>query len=106
MTIQAGIDIGSRTIKLVLLEEGCISKTMVTDTTFDPMAVCRNLLDGADCWRITATGYGRRLFARDWSCNLVSEIKAVGFVVLTDGLKPSGILKLPSDSTCDRPTTL
>jgi predicted CoA-substrate-specific enzyme activase len=78
MTIQAGIDIGSRTIKLVLLEEGRISKTVVTDTTFDPIAVCRNLLDGVDCREITATGYGRRLFARCWPCNLVSEIKAVG----------------------------
>jgi predicted CoA-substrate-specific enzyme activase len=77
MTIQAGIDIGSRTIKLVLLEDGRISKAVVTDTTFDPMAVCRALLSGIDCRRITATGYGRRLFARDWTCKTVSEIKAV-----------------------------
>jgi predicted CoA-substrate-specific enzyme activase len=77
MTFQAGIDIGSRTIKLVLLEDGRISKFAVKDTTFDPVAVCRSLLDGVECSRITATGYGRRLFSRERSCNLVSEIKAV-----------------------------
>jgi len=77
MTVHAGIDIGSRTIKLVLLEDGRVSKTTVTDTTFDPISVCRNLLDGVDYGAITATGYGRRLFSRDRPCNLVSEIKAV-----------------------------
>lgn len=77
MTIHAGIDIGSRTIKLVLLEDGQVSKAEVTDTTYDPMAVCRNLLSGLNGSGITATGYGRRLFARDRSCSLVSEIKAV-----------------------------
>ncbi len=78
MTVHAGIDIGSRTIKLVLLEDGHISKAVVSDTTFDPIAVCRDLIAGADYEEITATGYGRRLFAREWSCRLVSEIKAVG----------------------------
>jgi predicted CoA-substrate-specific enzyme activase len=77
MTVHAGIDIGSRTTKLVLVEDGRIAKTVVTDTTFDPMAVCRALLAGVEYGEITATGYGRRLFARDWSCSLVSEIKAV-----------------------------
>lgn len=78
MTVQAGIDIGSRTIKLVLLEDGQVSKAAVADTTFDPITVCRDLLSGVDYDGITATGYGRRLFAREWPCNLVSEIKAVG----------------------------
>ena len=78
MTIHAGIDIGSRTIKLVLLENGQISKTVVVDTTYDPMAVCRDLLSSVDYQGIIATGYGRRLFARDWPCDLVSEISAVG----------------------------
>lgn len=77
MTVSAGIDIGSRTIKLVLLENGRISKVAVRETTFDPIAVCRDLLSEVNCSGITATGYGRRLFARDRSCHLVSEIKAV-----------------------------
>jgi predicted CoA-substrate-specific enzyme activase len=78
MTVHAGIDIGSRTIKLVLLENGHVVKTVVTDTTFEPIAVCRYLLSGVHYQTISATGYGRHLFARKWSCNLISEIKAVG----------------------------
>jgi predicted CoA-substrate-specific enzyme activase len=78
MAVQAGIDIGSRTVKLVLVENGNILKTAVSDATYNPMAVCRDLLAGMDFHRIAATGYGRRLFAREWSCSLVSEIKAVG----------------------------
>jgi predicted CoA-substrate-specific enzyme activase len=77
MTVHAGIDIGSRTVKLVVLEDGRVAKTKVADTTFDPIAVCRNMLADVDCREITATGYGRRLFAREWPCDLVSEIKAV-----------------------------
>jgi predicted CoA-substrate-specific enzyme activase len=77
MTVHAGIDIGSRTIKLVLLEDGRISYTKVTDTTFDPISVCRDLLADVDCRAITATGYGRRLFSGSRPCNVVSEIKAV-----------------------------
>jgi predicted CoA-substrate-specific enzyme activase len=77
MTVHAGIDVGSRTVKLVLLENGCIVKAAVADTTYDPIAVCRSMLDGINSRSITATGYGRRLFSRERSCNLVSEIKAV-----------------------------
>ena len=76
MTFHAGIDIGSRTVKLVLLEDGRISKVAVRDTTFDPMAVCRELLSNVDFQSITATGYGRHLFSRERPCTLVSEIKA------------------------------
>ena len=77
MTIHAGIDIGSRTTKLVLLEDRRILKVAVTDTTFDPIGVCRNLLKDAGYDTITATGYGRSLLSRDQPCNTISEIKAV-----------------------------
>lgn len=77
MTVQIGIDIGSRTIKMVLLEDGRISRALVKNTTFDPLSVCRDLLAEADYDQITATGYGRHLFARHFASDLVSEIKAV-----------------------------
>ena len=73
----AGIDIGSRAIKLVLLEDGEILRIRIADTTFDPLAVCRDLLEGLDHDRIIATGYGRHLFAEHWKCEVVTEIKAV-----------------------------
>ncbi len=76
--ISAGIDIGSRTIKLALLEDGKIASTRVEDTTFDPLAVCRKLLNGASYDRLVCTGYGRRLFADHWTdAETITEIKAV-----------------------------
>ena len=58
----AGIDIGSRSIELVVLTDGRPTYTAKAPTTFDPMARCRTLLAGIDFERIVATGYGRRLF--------------------------------------------
>ena len=77
MAVYAGIDIGSRTVKLVLLENRRIVKVAVADTTYDPIAVCRSMFNGVECRSITATGYGRRLFSSEQPCKLVSEIKAV-----------------------------
>lgn len=75
---SAGIDIGSRAIKLVLTEGGRVVHRAVEDTGSDPLAVCRRLLDGAAYDSITATGYGRHLFREHWpSAGVISEIKAV-----------------------------
>ena len=55
----AGIDIGSRTIELVVVDEsGEIETSLQADTGFDPMAGARRLADGASFDRIMATGYG------------------------------------------------
>ena len=71
MAVYAGIDIGSRTVKLVLLENRCIVKVAVADTTYDPIAVCRSMFNGVECRSITATGDGRHLFFSEQPCNLV-----------------------------------
>jgi predicted CoA-substrate-specific enzyme activase len=112
MTISAGIDIGSRTIKLVLLEDGHILKVAVRDTTFDPIAVCRDLLSEVNCRAITATGYGRRLFSRERACNIVSEIKAVALgarflmpecrSVLDVGGQDTKVVTLDADGKLDK----
>jgi predicted CoA-substrate-specific enzyme activase len=59
----AGIDIGSRSIELVVLKEGAIVHAAKVPTTFDPMAQCRKLLEHARPSKMVATGYGRKLFA-------------------------------------------
>lgn len=59
----AGIDIGSRSIELVVLKDGAIVHVAKVPTTFDPMAQCRKLLERARPSRMVATGYGRKLFA-------------------------------------------
>ncbi len=75
--ICAGIDIGSRSIELVLVEEGRIRETRQTDTGFDPISQARKLMDGLEYEKIMATGYGRNLFEVAFEdADTVTEIKA------------------------------
>lgn len=73
----AGIDIGSRTIELVVVDgAGNILESFQADTGFDPMAEARKMMDGVACDRIMATGYGRNLFEISFTAPTVTEIKA------------------------------
>ena len=75
---SAGIDLGSRTIEVVVTEEEHIVESLQTDTGFDPMAQAKKLLTDVrfDC--IMATGYGRNLFEIAFDAPTVTEIKAYG----------------------------
>lgn len=87
---SAGIDIGSRAIKLVLVEDGRVVHKAVEDTGSEPLAVCRRLLDGLAYDAITGTGYGRYLFKEHWpDAEVISEIKAVavGATALVPGCR-------------------
>lgn len=72
----AGIDIGSRTIELVVLDGNNIIQSLQTDSGYDPMARATTLLNGTGYDRITATGYGRHLFELAFDAPTVTEIKA------------------------------
>ncbi|MCP4748593.1 MAG: 3-hydroxyacyl-ACP dehydratase [Desulfobacteraceae bacterium] len=73
----AGIDIGSRTIQLVVINEaGQILLSLQADTGFDPIAEAKKLIGGLSCDRIIATGYGRNLFEICFDALTVTEIKA------------------------------
>ena len=72
----AGIDIGSRSVELVILENGRIAEAILADTTFDPMAVVKRLMGGVAFDGIVATGYGRNLFEIAFEGETVTEIKA------------------------------
>lgn len=72
----AGIDIGSRSIELVVVEAGEIIETRETLTGYDPMVGVRELLDGIQYDHIMATGYGRDLFEIEFEASTVTEIKA------------------------------
>lgn len=72
----AGIDIGSRTIELVVLERGRVIESRQTDTGYDPMSQAGSLLHGVSYNRIMATGYGRNLFEISFEAPTVTEIKA------------------------------
>jgi len=72
----AGIDIGSRTIELVVVQGGEIIESKQTDTGFDPMTQAKALLEGMEYDYILATGYGRHLFELSFDAPTVTEIKA------------------------------
>jgi predicted CoA-substrate-specific enzyme activase len=73
---RAGIDIGSRTIKLVIAEEGEIVLARKGESGFDPLQGCQDLLAGATYDVIAATGYGRHLFRERFGCEVMTEIRA------------------------------
>ncbi len=75
--ICAGIDIGSRSIELVLVENRKVIDTRQTDTGFDPISQAKTILKDVGYDKIMATGYGRNLFeiAFDHTAT-VTEIKA------------------------------
>jgi predicted CoA-substrate-specific enzyme activase len=72
----AGIDIGSRSIELVIVEDGKILESRQADSGFDPMKNAKDLVEGAHYERIMSTGYGRHLFEIAFESPTVTEIKA------------------------------
>lgn len=85
----AGIDIGSRTIELVVLNERGIIESKQVDSSFDPAMRAKELLEGVECDGIMATGYGRHLFELSFDAPTVTEIKAyaVGASALFPGVR-------------------
>lgn len=67
---------GSRTVKLVIVEDGRVVCSRKQENSFDSLTVIRRLLDGAAYDAITATGYGRHLFTQHFSGQTISEIAA------------------------------
>lgn len=74
--ISAGIDIGSRTVKVVLIQNGEILEIRKAENSFDTLKVCNELLKGLTYNSLTSTGYGRHLISEHLKCNAISEIKA------------------------------
>lgn len=73
----AGIDIGSRTIELVIIDDtGAILRSIQADTGVQPMKTAERLLRDEPYDRIMATGYGRHLFEIAFDASTVTEIKA------------------------------
>lgn len=73
--ICVGLDVGSRTIKLVVLDNES-KESVVIETGASPLRRCQELLAGRSYARLVATGYGRHLVAPVLKGEVVSEIKA------------------------------
>ena len=76
--ISTGIDIGSRTIKIVSIDsrdqEILVSRRI--ETTFNPLEQATKLLDGIESDRLIATGYGRKLAQENFGADSITEIQA------------------------------
>jgi len=73
--MYAGLDVGSRTIKLVTWD-GVTRESLVLETGANPLRRCGELLTGKRFERLVVTGYGRHLVAPVLQGEVVSEIKA------------------------------
>jgi len=77
MTITGGIDIGSSSIKLVVMENLSVVKRETVPATFRPLDTARDLLalvpEGSPAF---ATGFGRDLLDKEFSMPTITEIKA------------------------------
>lgn len=74
-----GLDIGSRSIELVAMNNREVVHALRVPTTFDPLSQCRKLLDGLRPDILVGTGYGRNLIQRlglDCEHSAITEIKA------------------------------
>ncbi len=71
-----GIDIGSRFIKAALVRGGQLVSWRKTDTSFNPLERCSQLLQELAATRVVATGYGRHLLEVHGDIRSITEIKA------------------------------
>jgi predicted CoA-substrate-specific enzyme activase len=71
-----GLDLGSRTTKIVEWREGAPAGFEIFDTAPDSIARVRARLERRDYARAAATGYGRFLMTAHLDCRVVTEITA------------------------------
>lgn len=83
----AGIDIGSRTVKLAVIDDDGSVVTRKTLTSHDPLEAAGALLEGVVYDVMVATGYGRHLVKGHRDCHVISEIKA--FALGAKAIQPS-----------------
>ncbi|KKM09889.1 3-hydroxyacyl-ACP dehydratase [Clostridiales bacterium PH28_bin88] len=72
-----GVDIGSRTIKLVEMEGANITRHQVADSGHNPIQMARQLIGNPGKYdRIVTTGYGRHAARAAFAHDMVTEIMA------------------------------
>jgi len=74
----AGIDIGSRSIELIVLEDGQVVHCKQAESGYNPIERVKELISDISFDRIMATGYGRGIVEVAFDYPTVTEIKAYG----------------------------
>jgi len=72
----AGLDIGSRSIELVVWEDNEVALYRRGESGFDPLRRSEELMRGVAWDRLVVTGYGRGLYARRHGVETLTEIQA------------------------------
>ncbi len=73
--ISLGLDVGSRTIVLVAMDEG-IADSVILETGVNPLRRCQELLAERSYQKLVITGYGRHLVSSALGGETVSEIRS------------------------------
>jgi (R)-2-hydroxyacyl-CoA dehydratese activating ATPase len=73
--MYAGLDVGSRTIKLVTLDTE-LRESLIMETGVNPLSRCQQLLSCKEYEKLVVTGYGRHLVAPVLGGETVTEIRA------------------------------
>lgn len=83
-----GLDIGSRTVKLVVWDGG-VQESAIADSGPDPLASARAVLGTRRARHLCATGYGRHLAREEFADSVLTEIMAaaLGAVHLLPGCR-------------------
>ncbi|MBN1902717.1 3-hydroxyacyl-ACP dehydratase [Candidatus Sumerlaeota bacterium] len=76
MSNVVGIDLGSRTTKIVQILDGNAAFTEIFDTGRDPLPRVGEILNRLSPERMVATGYGRHLIRENFGAAHVTEIRA------------------------------
>ncbi|PLX85363.1 MAG: 3-hydroxyacyl-ACP dehydratase [Desulfuromonas sp.] len=74
--MHLGIDLGSRTIKVAVLQDGDLLHYDVAESGFDPHVQSVEMIGKYAPAAVTATGYGRHLAQKHFAGGTITEIKA------------------------------
>jgi (R)-2-hydroxyacyl-CoA dehydratese activating ATPase len=88
----AGLDIGSRTIKLVVIDSDGHMIVRKALTSHNPLETVSDISKGIEYDTLAATGYGRHLVKGRLGCRVISEIKA--FAIGARSIHPASSLIL------------
>ncbi len=96
---QAGIDIGSRSIELIVIEDGKVIVRRQAESGYNPVERVEELIADISFDKVMATGYGRASLEIAFDFPTVTEIKAygTGAVTLHPGVR--GILDIGGQDT-------
>lgn len=94
-----GLDIGSRSVDAVWLDDGRITDWAVTDSGFDPGSAAAAFVDRGSHDAIVSTGYGRHAARERFGGMAVTEITAYGLGAATLFPHASSVLDIGGQDT-------